>query len=142
MAERKILKTKIFCHACAEEAFKIWKGWCSFGTNNWSERDLEKTKLPDIPELVDGKCPRCGGEKRLADRKISYQNIHGPGNTGLPDYFVLYINGTSPRKGIIYDKSSDKFNEKWGFPYRSSRIKLVSLDDLKQHVKKLYPHGD
>lgn len=87
----------MFCRNCAEKEFSKWKGW--------PERD----KCPDIPLLVNDRCPNCEGCDALDPSHIVYINVHGAFSTGLPDYFIL---------GICEPKNDNyKFYRKWGVPY-------------------------
>jgi hypothetical protein len=110
------------CRPCAEWAFACWRGWCSVGTEAWKE----KPDLPAVPTMDDGRCSRCGGSDGLNLDQVFYRNVHGPHNTGLPDYFELVI------------MEHDEFNaRRWGRPYSDAWITArVSLDDLESHMKR------
>ncbi len=111
----------ILCKACAQWAFARWRGWCSTGTENWSE----KPDLPDVPILEGSGCPRCGGTEGLPTSNVYYRNVHGPYNTGLPDYFQLII-----------DSSGTIGLGKWGKPYRNKRISArIPLNKLEEAMK-------
>ena len=111
-----------FCRNCAERAFSIWKGWCSFGAERWPEEErARKLSLPDIPEIIEGKCTACAGTEVIKPEQIAYENYHSPTNTGLPDYFHLVI-------------SAVVAESRWGKPYRESRIGRIPLKLLARHV--------
>jgi Protein of unknown function (DUF3293) len=41
----------LFCRPCAEKAFAVWEGWCTYGMRTMSEaRRAKLLSLPDIPE--------------------------------------------------------------------------------------------
>ena len=122
----------LFCAACAEKSFQIWKGWCSAGTENWDEQAKGKTALPDLPVMTSGNCLICGSAQSLSAEHIYYQNIHGQYNTGLPDYFVLKIS-----KAAVF---KDNLCSKFGSPYRDEGMGRISLDKLLSHVQEHYPY--
>jgi hypothetical protein len=78
---------------------KACSGKC---TEKWEPRP----DLPDISRLLDGRCPRCGTGKPLDPSEIYYKNIHGPYNTGLPDYYVLIIGGGNRKWDCFVGTSS------------------------------------
>ena len=113
--------TPELCRTCAEWAFARWRGWCSMGTEDWTE----KPNLPDVPSLDGGKCPRCGGADGLKLEDVSYQNVHGPYNTGLPDYFCLRM-----------DPANLKWGAEWGKPYRDAwASERIPLDELEERMR-------
>ena len=87
-----------FCRSCTLSAIEKWKGW--------PIRDA----VPVLPILKDSKCPMCGGSDEIISTRISWLNIHGPYNTGLPDYWVLKVSDTK----WGFEKN---FPSKWGLPY-------------------------
>lgn len=115
------------CRKCAESAFAIWKGWCSYGTERWSESQKRATAIPDVPAIHESECPRCGSSEKLLASDVRYLNIHGPYNTGLPDYFILVI--------------APNTSEKWGKPYQDSNVPRIPIDMVQEFVKELYPYG-
>jgi hypothetical protein len=111
--EEKICDIR-FCRSCSISSLKRWKGW--------PIRD----PLPLLPLIENGKCKICGGTNDLLSMNIIWLNIHGPYNTGLPDYWILKIN-----EGKTFKK---KFISKWGLPYykfetckRCGGLLLVSI---------------
>jgi hypothetical protein len=49
-------------------------------------------------------CSVCGGGEKVSNQDIRWVNVHGVGNTGLPDHWELRVTA-EPRY------------EKWGLPY-------------------------
>ena len=86
-----------FCRRCTFAAVSQWKGW--------PIRDA----VPAFPIMKDGKCPVCGGNEEVVSSNIAWLNIHGPYNTGLPDYWILKANDK-----LGFEK---RFSSKWGLPY-------------------------
>ena len=118
---------RVLCLNCAILAFQVWKGWCAVG-------GLSRYKpLPDVPELVEGQCSVCQSSDGLLVDRIFYRNIHGPYNTGLPDYFVLEI--AEP------PLAAEHPFRRWGRPYQDKGIGRVQMSQLAAHVKRLYPKG-
>lgn len=111
------------CKACAQWAFARWRGWCSAGTESWRD----KPNLPDVPMLAGDRCPRCGGTEGLPTSTVYYSNVHGPYNTGLPDYFKL----------IIDSSATARSRARWGNPYCDSRVPArIPLDKLEEAMNK------
>ena len=102
------------------------------GTKSWSGRQKRNTLLPDLPAMKNGKCLVCGLSEELSAARIFYRNIHGPYNTGLPDYFVLAV-----EKEPVHDGG---FGNKFGRPYRDDGIGRIPLGKLLDHVKENYPY--
>ena len=97
---------RLFCRACSIEAFKTWEGW----PTEASGPDLSPLKrCPPLPRLKHGVCQKCGGTSVLRPSHIRYINVHGEGNTGLPDHFALTICRPGSER---YD-----FLSRWGNPY-------------------------
>lgn len=110
------------CKSCATWAFARWRGWCSVGTETWHE----KPDLPEVPELVSGTCPRCGGADTIPIDDIYYCNFHSASNTGLPNYFYLEIRSSDPHD-----------MRRWGRPFRDPWItERIPLDSLEAHVAR------
>lgn len=84
-----------FCLPCSLHLLSSWKGW--------PNRDV----IPNLPLIDEGNCVRCGAMAvdLISNRSLTWQNIHGPYNTGLPDYWII-VTGTS----------------KWGLPYFTTGI--------------------
>ena len=56
---------------------------------------------------------------------IAYRNVHGPFNTGLPDYFCLVI---------LSEATSEA--SRWGLPYRDVWVvDRIPLDELEERMK-------
>ena len=86
-----------FCARCAAAPLAEWKGW-----------PLRDT-LPIPPVLEAGTCPICHGQEELCSTSVAWLNIHGPYNTGLPDYWILSVGKATE---FVRD-----FPSKWGLPY-------------------------
>jgi hypothetical protein len=98
-----------FCLECTKRLIAGWKGWPSPRSG---ARWPKSGPVPALPVTVEGTCPECGCKEALAPSNILYQNIHGPYNTGLPDYFILVV--SSP------NDANHEFLKKFGQPYDSS----------------------
>ena len=103
-----------FCHSCAIEVLNQWRGWPI------------KNKIP-IPPIMEGiVCPVCNGAANLISTCVAWLNIHGPYNTGLPDYWVLSI---GEEKEFVKE-----FPSKWGLPYfalsKCTKCKGDAIDSL------------
>lgn len=79
-----------YCESCTKKILRKWKGW------------PHKDAVPLLPKLVDGICPKCGEKSILENEKITWFNYHGEYNSGLPDFWLLQIDGIT---------------KKWGHPY-------------------------
>lgn len=77
------------CADCAPSLLNQWRGW------------PHKDRVPDLPLLSRGKCPKCHGGRPLGIDRVSWMNVHSEFNTGLPDYWELRTDQPTP----------------WGFPY-------------------------
>jgi hypothetical protein len=108
------------CRACAGWAFERWRGWCADGLD-------DPPPVPDVPRVVAGRCPRCGGTVGVAAERIGYANVHGEYNTGLPDFFFLKI----------FDAPRDDSSGRWGMPYRDPKVGRVPIGDLP---RRYLPH--
>jgi hypothetical protein len=109
------------------------EGWCSFGTANWDETERTSTRIPDIPRVTQGRCPQCGATQPLLAHQIFYWNYHGPGNTGLPDYYVLRI-------ARIEDLSQRAASRRWGMPYMDAGIDRIPISAVESHVRIHFPY--
>ena len=87
----------MLCYPCGRARIDGWRGW------------PRKNPVPEIPSLLDNRCPVCGGSAPLDPSTVMFVNIHGPYSTGLPDYFELRI----------FEPGDDgfAFYPKWGLPY-------------------------
>lgn len=96
-------ETHTYCRPCSQTILSKWKGW--------PHRDV----VPLLPLVTVRQsnasatnndyddCPVCGGTNdTVFNSMIKWLNVHGPYNTGLPDYWLL----------VISDNKS-----KWGLPY-------------------------
>ena len=79
-----------FCLECAKRGLSDWKGW------------PHKVPVPPLTKLDNDVCKECGCSDVLESSRIGWLNVHGPFSTGLPDYWVLTING---------------HRNFWGYPY-------------------------
>ena len=120
-----------FCLDCAKAAFRAWRGWCSFGTTNWSQQRKEGLALPDLPRLQEGRCPQCGSTGSLGPEQIFYVNVHGPWNTGLPDYFVL-------KTADGADLQIVGFHRKWGRPYADTGVGRIRWPEMLRRIEEFY----
>lgn len=84
---------------------ETWQGWPA------TERSvsLDLKRVPRLPLLKSGVCPKCGRTSGVPANHIRYTNVHGLGSTGLPEYFALMIcePGTDQHEWL----------SKWGTPY-------------------------
>ena len=83
-------QTTDFCGECARASLASWQGW------------PDRNPIPTLPKIIAGACESCGGTSSLPSSRIRWFNYHGEYNTGLPDYWLLEIDGE---------------RVKWGFPY-------------------------
>ncbi|MCA0303289.1 MAG: hypothetical protein LCH95_12880 [Proteobacteria bacterium] len=90
--------TARYCHPCAARIMDAWKGW-----------PLRKP-LPLLPVAGDWGCESCGSTETptLSRRQISWINVHGIHNTGLPDFWALV-----PRPDLV---------DQWGMPYAGQTV--------------------
>jgi hypothetical protein len=109
------------CRTCADWAFNRWRGWCAHGLD-------DPPPVPDVSRLVAGRCPRCEGDEGVTAAHIGYVNLHGEGNTGLPDFFVLRI----------FDGPGDDSWGRWGMPYKDPKVGRVPTEELPRQ----YPPHD
>lgn len=118
-----------FCLACARAAFRVWRGWCSYGTEHWNQTRKEKLALPDLPRMQKGECPQCRSTESVIAESIYYRNEHGPGNTGLPDYFVLEIVEAGE-----YSRCASQ--RKWGRPFVDGGTGRIPWMEMLQRIEK------
>ena len=76
--------------ACATRILASWQGW------------RHKDVVPLLPRLESGYCESCGGSAPLNSERITWYNYHGQYNTGLPDYWLLKIEGERTNWGLGY----------------------------------------
>jgi hypothetical protein len=81
-----------FCLTCCRVALRSWKNW------------PHRTPIPFLPEVGSVRCPDCGGSALVPSEDIAWVNVHGEGNTGLPDYWEL-------------EYKPDGSLRRWGRPY-------------------------
>jgi len=79
-----------YCQQCARRILEEWKGW------------PHKNPIPLLPKIVEGKCAICGNSAGLDNSRITWFNYHGEYNTGLPDYWLLVIDGDRTKWGKPY----------------------------------------
>ncbi|WP_447985571.1 hypothetical protein [Nitrospira sp. Nam74] len=84
--------------------------------------------MPRLPRLHDGVCPKCGGTETVSAKHIRYINIHGEGNTGLPDYFALIICRPGTERYA--------FLSQWGNPYS------LYVESAPRTVRRVSPHNE
>lgn len=84
------LEIRSYCRTCTESILGRWKGW--------PHRD----SVPLLPSLTDEPCAACGQLIKVDSVTIAWLNVHSRYSTGLPDYWVLSIDG-----GV----------RAWGHPY-------------------------
>ena len=131
MLENQISKN--VCRNCANGAFLLWKGWCSRDARDWNVTEQQRAYVPFLDLIeVGGVCPQCQSSDLVPTDSIYFVNFHGPGNTGLPDYFTLEI-----KEGI--DENRKQFLRKFGRPYFESPLGTIPIGDLRRHVNRLYP---
>ena len=79
-----------YCVTCATRILASWQGW------------PHKDVVPLLPRLESGYCESCGGSAPLNSERITWYNYHGQYNTGLPDYWLLKIEGERTKWGLPY----------------------------------------
>ena len=82
-----------FCAACTQSRLRSWKGWPHRGK-----------PIPSLQPIRVAACVACGGGEKVSNQDLRWVNVHGVGNTGLPDHWELRVTA-EPRY------------EKWGLPY-------------------------
>jgi len=80
----------IYCKACATRALATWQGW------------PHKDAVPLLARLDVGACPSCGGTSALRSDQVTWFNYHCEFSTGLPDYWLLKIDGEITKWGLPY----------------------------------------
>lgn len=84
-------QSNIYCEPCSLPRLATWKGW--------PNRNL----IPLLPRLIDGCCETCAQPSASLDSsRIGWQNVHGYGNTGLPDHWRLVVDTAWDRWGLPY----------------------------------------
>jgi RNase P subunit RPR2 len=79
-----------YCDSCARRIIASWQGW------------PHKNAVPLLPKLESGSCPECSGSSPLLSNRITWFNYHSRYNTGLPDYWLLQVDGDRPNWGQPY----------------------------------------
>jgi hypothetical protein len=102
-----------YCDQCSQPILAAWKGW------------PHKDAIPLLPKLVNGKCEQCGSEKPLGNGLITWFNYHSEYSTGLPDYWLLIVDGE---------------RTKWGNPYYSEG-KCSKCDAVAIISEMKFPNG-
>jgi hypothetical protein len=82
-----------FCAACTRTRVQSWRGWPQRGK-----------PIPSLEPISGAACSVCGGSEQISNQDIRWVNVHGIGNTGLPDHWELRI-------------TAEARYEKWGLPY-------------------------
>ena len=85
--------TLMFCANCTIQKLTSWKGWPHRGM-----------PIPRLEPMSGGTCGACGGSEQVLSQDIRWVNVHGVGNTGLPDHWELRV-------------TAEERYEKWGLPY-------------------------
>lgn len=102
-----------YCEICARRIISEWRGW------------PHKQVLPDIPKIENGLCTDCGNSSSLASERITWFNFHSEFNTGLPDYWLLEIDGA---------------RTKWGHPYYGE-CKCIKCSEKAVLSEMKFPNG-
>ena len=76
-----------YCEDCAKQILQTWKGW------------PHKKAIPVLPKIVGSVCENCGGNNILENNRITWFNYHGEYSTGLPEYWLLKIDGERTKWG-------------------------------------------
>jgi len=80
-----------FCAICAPRLIESWQGWPN------------RNAIPRLPKLVDGACQSCGSQAPpIESTRIVWFNYHSDNNTGLPDYWLLQVDGERLKWGLPY----------------------------------------
>jgi hypothetical protein len=84
--------------------------------------------IPKIEPMNGATCIVCGGSEQVSNLDIRWVNVHGVGNTGLPDHWELRV-------------TAEARYEKWGLPYfdvvNCSRCnRLVALSEFMPSKQK------
>lgn len=103
-----------YCNDCAEKSLAQWKGW------------PHKQAVPLLQKVLNGACVDCGGGNNiLKSKKITWFNYHSEYNGGLPDYWLLEINGS---------------RTKWGSPY-FSECRCIRCGTVSPLSEMRFPNG-
>ena len=80
-----------FCGSCSRRVIEAWQGW------------PHRQPVPSLPKLCNGVCESCGEPSGALDSsRIKWFNYHGEYNTGLPDYWLLQVDGERVKWGLPY----------------------------------------
>jgi ribosomal protein S27AE len=79
-----------YCLPCSKVILETWKGW------------PHRKAVPMLPNLDGNECEKCGSSQSLSGHKITWLNCHHEFNTGLPDYWLLEIEGKAVKWGRPY----------------------------------------
>ena len=82
-----------FCAACTQTRLQGWTGWPHRGK-----------PIPNLELMRGATCSVCGGTEQVSSQDVRWVNVHGIGNTGLPDHWELRV-------------TAEERYEKWGRPY-------------------------
>jgi hypothetical protein len=80
----------IYCLPCSKVILESWKGW------------PHKKAVPALPHIDGNQCEKCDSSQSLSGHKITWFNYHSEFNTGLPDYWLLEIDGERIKWGKPY----------------------------------------
>lgn len=86
-----------FCRPCSLPRIAEWRG-CPRG---FGPCRANTPAVPDLPVLSGGTCPNCGGSDGVPMDHFVFQNVHGPDNTGLPDFFVIEMQAPPGHHGWL-----------------------------------------
>ena len=79
-----------YCENCSKDILAEWKGW------------PHKNAIPRLPTVTAGKCEECGESGILSSNRITWLNYHSEYSTGLPDHWLLVIDGDRTKWGRPY----------------------------------------
>ncbi len=94
-----------FCRSCAQDILLPWRGWGHLDVVPW------------LPRIVDGACEDCGADRSISSTRIVWVAFHEEFNTGLPNYWLLYMQGTMVRASYLTEDQVLSNATKWGLPY-------------------------
>ena len=63
-----------YCAACTQSRLQSWRGWPQRGK-----------PIPSLEPMSVAACSVCGSSEKISNQDIRWVNVHGVGNTGLPD---------------------------------------------------------
>lgn len=112
----------MYCKNCTLELFAEWRGVPWRDLKKWPPSAQRRhPKLPKLPNLIEGNCPKCGGDDTLLAEDIAYFNV----GSGLPEYWALVVQDDAaihlpiqemPLEGIALDRIT-WCHDRFGYPY-------------------------